>query len=250
MKKADIIALFNSLRPELQAAAEKYEAITGVKPCINSSEFRHLDWSYVKNWGKEELERILANRQNLIKRLNTEGEIYVHKQEMLASEEGKAFIQGLEDKKAEYIEEIKNTTESCRKSFNSLLETIGLDWEVKRLSHLDPRYISFDMEKKCDEQWPAELRVSIESDHRTRESSGLAMRVSSSLCGSGYLGENSKELEQFTAYVTIHKHASMFNGWVNTIYKDLAHKVWELNITIDKVDDQLEDPYTAWMESK
>lgn len=250
MKKADIISTFNGLLPELEAAADKYMSITGKRPECGSHNFRTLNWDRVKNWGKEELERILANRQNLIKRLNTEGEIYVHKQEMLASEEGKAFIQGLENKKAEYIEEIKNTTESCRKSFNSLLETIGLDWEVKRLRDLNPRYISFDMEKKSTETWPPKLRVNIEDDHRTRESSGLVMRVSSDLCGSGYLGENSKELEQFTAYVTIHKHADMFNGWVNTVYADLAHKVWELTLAIDKVDDQLSDPYTAWMESK
>ena len=250
MKKADIITLFNSLLPEIKAAADKYESITGVKPECSSHVFRHLDWSYVKNWGKEELERYLNERQSLIKKWNTEGEIYVHKQEMLASDEGKAFIQGLEDKKAEYIEEIKNTTESCRKSFNSLLETIGLDWEAKRLRDLNPRYISFDIEKKSSETWPPELRVNIEDDHRTRESSGLVMRVSSGLCGSGYLGENSKELEQFTAYVTIHKHADMFNGWVKTVYVDLARKVWELTLAIDKLDDQLSDPYTAWQESK
>ena len=250
MKKADIIVLFNDLRNDLQTAYDRYEATFGQKPDCASREFRHLDLSYVNKWDKDSLETALHSRQRLIKRWNDDCDIYIHKQEMLASEEGKAFIQGLEDKKAEYIEEIKNTTESCRKSFNSLLETVGLDWEVKRLHDLNPRYISFDMEKKGDEHWPAELRVNIESDHRSRESSGLVMRVSSSLCGSGYLGENSKELEQFTAYVTIHRHADMFNGWVNTVYADLSHKVWELNLAIDKVDDQLSDPYTAWQESK
>ena len=247
MKKADIIVLFNDLRADLQTAYDRYEATFGQKPDCASREFCHLDFSYVNKWDKGELEGILSNRQSLIKRWNNECDIYIHKQEMLASEEGKAFIAKLEEEREDCINEIAKANDSCKKSFNSLLETAGLDWEARKLDNLNPRYCSFDITKKSKETWPPELRISIDNEYGVP---GLRMRVSSSLCGSGYLGEKSKELDQFTAYVTIHKNSALFIGWVNTVYTDLAHKVWELNLAIDKVDDQLSDPYTAWQESK
>jgi len=247
MKKADIISTYNSLLAELQAAYDKYVTLTGTKPDWAANKFRTLNWDRVKNWGKDELERYLYERQNLIKRLNTDGEIYVHKQEMLTSEEGKAFIAKLEEEREDCINEIAKTNDSCKKSFNSLLESVGLDWEAKRIGNLNPRYFSFEITKKSNETWPPELRINIDNEYGVP---GLRMRVSSSLVGSGYLGENSKELEQFTAYVTIHKNSALFIGWTNTVYTDLAHKVLNLLHCIDKIDEKLADPYTAWMESK
>lgn len=247
MKKADIIVLFNDLHADLQTAYDRYEATFGQKPDCASREFRHLDMSYVNKWDKDELEGILSNRQSLIKRWNNECDIYLHKQEMLASEDGKAFIAKLEEEREDCINEIAKATDSCKKSFNSLLETAGLDWEAKRIDNINPRYCSFDITKKSKETWPPELRVSIDNEYGVP---GLRMRVSSSLCGSGYLGENSKELDQFTAYVTIHKNSALFVGWTNTVYTDLAHKVMNLLHRIDKIDEKLADPYTAWMKSE
>ena len=125
------------------------------------------------------------------------------------------------------------------------------DWEIEdHPGKLEPRYISFDIHKKSNEKWPPELHVTITDSYSRGEKPELKMRVSSALMGSGFLGEDSLELQQFTAYVNIHKHAALFTGWVNTVYKDLAHKVWDLTLAIDHLDDQIKDPYTAWVESK
>lgn len=249
MKKADIIILFNDLRTDLQAAYDRYEATFGQKPDCASREFRHLDLSYVNKWDKDSLETALHSRQHVIERWNNECDIYIHKQEMLASDEGKAFIAKLDAEKEDALNEIESTIETFKKSFNSLLETAGLaDWVIEdRPGKPEPRYISFDIHKKSNEKYPAELHVNISNDFGHP---GLRMRVSSGLNGSGYLGENSTELEQFQAYVTIHKNSALFLGWVNTVYKDLANKVWDLDVLIDLLDDQIKDPYSAWVESK
>lgn len=253
MKKSDIISTHNALLNDIKAVLAEYEATTGHSYYKADSLISQLG-PHTISWGKDYLQERLDERQKALTSIKEEAELYVKTEEMKASEEGKAFIASLKKRQDDIMDGLHQVSKEFVDSFNEMLAQAGLeDWKVVWYpqDHSEmPRYIpcfhhmSFDlwMEKsKCYSR----VHISINHDR-----DGWEMQVSTGLQGGTTLGKPSEEFECFKAYVTIAEHHKAFQIWMETTYRELASKAYDLLNDLQKADEDVHDPYAAWVSSK
>ena len=253
MKKIEIISTYNSLLPTLYELADHYEAATGKKyQEMNMRNYRSLG-ERALTWGKDALERHLYEVQRYITDIPKDEEIFIANRDFKESDQGTMFIANLESKQHALIERIKGVTKTFYESFNSLLNSVGLaGWEIpNRIPKEDTfpyvmptfRRTFFDIQMK--DMKNATLHVTIE-----RNKGEWKMEVSSSMhCRVGGIQVKDEQYHQYKAYVTIHDFSLVFQTWMENNYAAMAKTIDELIEEVNKVDEQLRDPWTAWKES-
>ena len=253
MKKSDIISAHNALLNDIKAVLTEYEATTGHSYYKADSLLSQLG-PHTISWGKDFLQERLAERQIALINIPQEAETYVKTEEMKASEEGKAFIASLKKRQDDIMESLHQVSKEFVDSFNEMLAQAGLeDWKVVWYAqdHSEmPRYIPsfhheyFDiwMEKS---KYYTRVRITINHDRN-----GWEMQVSTGLQGGTTLGKPSEELDCFKAYVTICEHSRAFQIWMENTYRELAGKAYDLLEELNKADEDVRDPYAAWVASK
>lgn len=249
MKKIEIISEYNNLAAELKTVTDNYNALTGEDYTrqFTNNIFYVMDPSRCMTWGKDELERYLANRQRLITNCKHDTDVYQKTEEMKSTEEGRNFIKMLEESRENYQKELDNLSEIFRTDFNRLLTTVGLDkWEIiPNRRDITPSFstIYFDLYMK-DVRY-TNLHVTI--DHKN---GGWKMSVSCGLRGISSIQDRDDQYHQFKAYVTICDNCDAFQAWMENTYCELAHQAYDLMNEIDRLDEDIKYPYDAWVNSK
>lgn len=248
MKKFDIIVEYNGLASELRSAIDNYNTLTGedyTKRFTNNI-FYVMDSSRCMSWGKDELERYLANRQHLIATCKRDTEVYQKTKDMKSTEEGRNFIKSLEDTREKLQKELDNVCETFRTDFDRLLSTVGLDkWGSNpKRGQVVPSFhtIYFDI-YHTEQKW-TNLHISI-----NRKNCKWVMTVNCGLRGSNDINDRTEQYQQFKAYVTICDNADTFQAWMETTYCELAHQAYDLMNQIDQLDEDIKYPYDAWMRT-
>lgn len=250
MKKADIISEYNSLTATINNELENYKRVSGEDfPGYPGIRKGNMDSSYML-WGKDDLERTLCMRKSTIYSIREKSEVYTQTQEMKSTEEGKAFIQNLTDKKAELEKEIDGVSDWMFGSFNDLLEAIGLKgWSMVptdvRKTVPSFRWTSFEIYKmdQKDELSISYPHISIYIDHKNGK---WEMELNSATSGGESIHTKGDEYWRFKAYVTLCDHDSEIQEWMENIYTDMAHRVYDLEEDLRKVNGDIENPYAAW----
>ena len=247
MKKFDIIVEYNSLESELRTAVANYNAVTGenYEDKFNFCIFKKLG-SHCMSWSKDELESHLSNRLSIIANCKRDTEVYQKTKEMKSTDEGIAFIKMLESKKESLENKLTDVCETFTTEFDNLLESVGLkDWTMKHPSrHIVPSHRGnyFTIIKKGD--FYTNLSISIENRDDWK------MTVNSSVRGSADIRDRSDQYQQFKAYITICDNCDVFQKWIETRYASLAHEAYDILVEIDKIDEDINHPYDAWMREK
>ena len=248
MKKFDIIVEYNSLASELRSAIDNYNALTGEDYTrqFTNNIFYVMDSSRCMTWGKDELERYLANRQRLIANCKRDTEVYQKTKEMKSTEEGRNFIKMMEEKRDKLQKELDNVCETFRTDFDRLLSTVGLDkWGSNPKRHqIIPSFHTIYFDIYHSEQKWANLHISI--DHKLGK---WVMSVNCGLKGTSDINDRNEEYQQFKAYVTICDNADTFQAWMENTYCELAHQAYDLMDQIDQLDEDIKYPYDAWMRT-
>ena len=248
MKKFDIIVEYNSLASELHAAIDNYNMITGEDYTrqFTNNIFYVMDSSRCMSWGKDELERYLANRQRLIANCKRDTETYQNTKDMKSTEEGRNFIKSLEETREKLRKELDNVCEIFHTDFDRLLSTVGLDkWKSNLGRHqVVPSFSAVYFDIYHTEQKWANIHVSI--NHRDAK---WVMTVNCGLRGSGDINDRTEQYQQFKAYVTICDNADTFQAWMENTYCELAHQAYDLMNRIDRIEDDIKYPYDAWMRT-
>jgi hypothetical protein len=249
MKKSDIIDAHNALLPEIKAVLVEYKALTGLDHPKADTLVNQLG-PHTMNWGKEFLQERLDYRQRMLCQIKEEAEIYVKTEEMKSTEKGQEFIASLAKRQSDIMDSLHQVSKEFVDSFNEMLAKIGLeDWEVvwhpqdhSEMPHLLPsfhhEYFDIWMEKS------KYSRVHITINH---DRNGWEMQVSTGLQGGTTLGKLGDEYHCFEAYVIICKHSHAFQIWMENDYHDLASKAYDLLNELQKADDDVRDPYAAWV---
>lgn len=247
MKKADIILTFNNLQVELQTVADHYQAVTGeTHPKVDEGVLKNLGW-HAENWGKDYLHDLLNLRQRLIRTIPADEENFINTKKMKESAEGQMFIKGLEDAKMKKEEELKGISDTFHKSFEDLLSSFDMgEWKLNPNHDVFPsfrhEYITIynDLDQWCN------MRVTINKSDRGWEFTPSVSLYSTS----NDVSNPGTQYLQCKAYVTLFHHADEIHTWLEDTYAPLASRVYDLNLEIERLKDQLSDPYTAWVESK
>ena len=249
MKKSDIITTHNTLLNDIKAVLAEYKALTGLDHPKADTLVIQLG-PHTMNWGKDFLQERLDYRQRMLRQIKQEAEIYVKTEEMKSTEKGQEFIASLAKRQRDIMDSLHQVSKEFVDSFNEMLALAGLnDWEVvwypqdhsempRRLPSF--RHMYFDIWKKDSKH--AGVHVTI--DH---EREGWMMQVGSSLQGGTILGKPGDEFYQYKAYVTICEHAKAFQIWMEITYRDLAGKAYDLTNELEKADEDVRDPYAAWV---
>ena len=253
MKKSDIISAHNALLNDIKAVLAEYKTLTGLDHPKADTIVNQLG-PHTMNWGKEFLQERLDYRQRMLRQIPEEAEIYVKTEEMKASEEGQAFIASLKKRQDDIMDSLHQVSKEFVDSFNEMLAQAGLeDWKVVWYpqDHREmPRYIpcfhymSFDIWKEKSSRY-SRVHIYINNDR-----DGWEMKVSTGLQAGTTLGKPSEELDCFKAYVTICDHSRAFQIWMENTYRELACKVYDLLEELNKADEDVRDPYAAWVASK
>ena len=250
MKKSDIIIAHNDLLNDIKAVLAKYETTTGHSYPKADSLISQLHSSAI-SWGKEFLQQRLAERQVAIVTIPQEAELYVKTEEMKASEEGKEFIASLKKRQDDIMDSLHQVSKEFVDGFNEMLVQIGLEnwkmvWYPQDRSEM-PRYIpsfhyeSFDIWMEKSSKY-SRVHIYINNDRN-----GWEMQVSTGLQGGTTLGKPGDEFDCFKAYVTIVEHSRAFQIWMENTYRELASKAYDLLEELNKVDEDVRDPYAAWV---
>ena len=249
MKKSDIIDAYNALLPEINTVLAEYKKLTGMDYPKASTLLSQLG-PHTMNWGKDFLQERLAERQIALINIPQEAEIYVKTEELKASEDGQAFIASLKKRQDDIMESLHQVSKEFVDKFNEMLALAGLEdwkivWRPQEKSEM-PRYIpSFHHEYFdiwMDKSKYSRVHITINHDR-----DGWEMQVSTGLQGGTILGKPSDEFNCFKAYVTICEHAKAFQIWMENTYRELASKAYDLLNELNKVDEDIRDPYTAWV---
>jgi len=255
MKKSEILTAYNALLPELESVTAHYKATTGQDyPGLDYGIFRQLHPNNV-SWGKFYLEDLLNKRERIIRNCVEDETIFINNKRFKDTEGGKSFIFDLEVKRLNFFKELNQISNTFYKEFDELLATVGLpEWKMLvRPTQEDqyPRYIPstrniyFDIQHS--EMMYASLHVEIGKERNGR----WTMVVSSSMhTRTGDIFARDEQFHQYKAYVTICEHALVFQTWMESKYQEMAHKCYDLLDEIDKVDNDLKDPYTAWKNNQ
>ena len=113
-----------------------------------------------------------------------------------------------------------------------------------------PRYIPSFHHESFDiwmDKFKCYSRVHITINH---DRNGWEMQVSTGLQGGTTLGKPGEEFECFKAYVTISEHSRAFQIWMETTYRELASKAYDLMEELNKADEDVRDPYAAWVAAQ
>jgi hypothetical protein len=249
MKKSDIIDTHNALLPEIKTVLADYKDITGMDYPKADSLLSQLG-PHTMNWGKEFLQERLDYRQKALTSIKEEAEIYVKTEELKSSEKGQEFIASLKKRQNDIMDSLHQVSKEFADKFNEMLTLAGLeDWKVvwrpqdhSEMPHLLPsfhhEYFDIWMEKS------KYSRVHITINH---DRDGWEMNVSTGLQGGTTLGKPSDEFNCFKAYVTICEHSRAFQIWMENTYRDLASKAYDLLNELEKADEDVRDPYAAWV---
>ena len=252
MKKSDIIDAHNALLNKLKAVLAEYKTLTGHDYRNTYSLIPQLG-PHTMNWSKEFLQNRLDERRNAIITIPQEADIYVKTEELKSSEEGQAFIAALKKNQADIMDSLHQVSKEFVDGFNKMLAQVGLEnWEMvwypqekSEMPHYIPSfhrgYFDIWMEKS------KYSRVHITINH---DRDGWEMQVSTGLQGGTTLGKLGEEFDCFEAYVIICKHSHAFQIWMENDYQELASKAYDLMEELNKVDEAVRNPYTAWIASK
>ena len=250
MKKSDIITAHNTLLPEIKASLAEYKALTGLDHPKADTLVNQLG-PHTMNWGKEFLQERLDYRQKALTSIKEEAEIYVKTEELKSSEKGQEFIASLKKRQNDIMDSLHQVSKEFADKFNEMLALVSLeDWQVvwypkdhSEMPHLLPSFHHeyFDIWMKKSSKYS---RVHITINH---DRNGWEMNVSTGLQGGTTLGKSSEEFDCFKAYVTICEHARAFQIWMETTYRDLASKAYDLLNELEKADEDVRDPYAAWV---
>lgn len=245
MKKSDIINTYNSLLPELKKQVERYSTITGENYTTRGFSLDVMSPHHM-NYTKDDLERKLLNRERLIRKVIDDTQNYINTQDMKSTESGRLFIQSMEDRKKELTDRLSEISRQFVTSFNELLNRIGMpDWKLFYENPI-PGYSTIYIDIFQSTTRAARLRCSI-----FFKDGQFHMDLSSSMCGSKEITcKEHFQYQQFKAYVNIFDHCEIVNKWLNTTYKELAKEVSGINSVLNELNDNLENPYDAWMKSK
>ena len=250
MKKSDIIYAHNGLLNDIKTVLAEYETTTGHSYPKADSLLSQFGPNAI-SWGKDFLQERLAERQIALINIPKEAELYVKTEELKSSEEGKAFIASLKKRQDDIMDSLHQVSKEFVDSFNEMLAPAGLnEWKVVWYpqDHREmPRYIpsfhymSFDIWKEKSSKY-SRVHIYINNDR-----DGWEMKVSTGLQAGTTLGKPSEELDCFKAYVTICDHSRAFQIWMETTYRELACKAYDLKEELNKADEDVRDPYAAWV---
>ena len=249
MKKSDIIDAHNALLSEIKTVLAEYKTLTGLDHPKADTLVNQLG-PHTMNWGKEFLQERLDYRQRMLRQIPEEAEIYVKTEEMKSSEEGQAFIASLKKRQDDIMDSLHQVSKEFVDGFNKMLALAGLEnwkvvWYPKDHSEM-PRYIPSFHHEYFD-IWMEEskyARVHITINHGR---DGWEMQVSTGLQGGTTLGKAGDEFDCFKAYVTIVEHSRAFQIWMENDYRELASKAYDLMEELNKADEDVRDPYAAWV---
>lgn len=248
MKKSDIINEYNSLTEQLKAELETYKSVTGedFPGHINTG---NMDSSFML-WSKDELEQKLCMRKSSIYSIREKIENYDNMKNLESTVEGRMFIESLSDRKAELEKEIDGVSERMHDSFGSLLESIGLEgWGMcpvdVRKTVPSFRWTSFDIYKigKRNEVSVGYPHISIYIEYKNGK---WEMKLNSATSGGETITDFGDEYWRFKAYVTICDHSREMREWMDSVYDDMAHKAYDLQSELEKVKEDIDNPYGAW----
>lgn len=247
MKKSDIIDTYNNLLPELKREAQKYTAVTGknYKDKFGFHIFNNMDPRHML-YTKDDLERMLHNRQRHIQIFIDATQDFINVEEMKSTESGIKFIKGLEERKKVLNDKLSEISCQFVSSFNKLLHSVGLtNWEI--LNGEIPSFSPLYSEIYYTNDGYYRLRCNIFCKDKW-----FKMELGSSVSGTVDITKKDKDhqYQQFKAYVTIFDNCEVFTKWLNTEYREMASKVDEIHNELCKIEDTLENPYDAWMKSK
>ena len=237
MTKAQIIDEYNSLTATINEEVSNYKSVTGRDWC-GTSRLGNMGGNAI-SYSKDELERLLIMRKSSIYSIREAVENWEKTEALKSTEEGRAFIQSLDARLNVLTDDKNRLAEEMVSEFNSLLERIGMtDWQMVpyRVHKVFPSLnrVTFSISKRiyCD------LSVGIEY-HKGE----VKMEVSSSLkCERNYIGTEHDQYEQYKGYVVICENAETINEWLNTKYRTMASKVYDLDDEIGKVKEMIESP--------
>lgn len=249
MKKSDIIDAHNALLPKIKTVLAEYKALTGLDHPKAESLLSQLG-PHTMNWGKDFLQERLDYRLRALTSIKEEADVYVKTEELKSSEEGQAFIASLKKHQDDIMESLHKVSKEFVDDFNEMLALAGLeDWKMvwypqdhsempRCIPSFHHEYFDIWMEKS------KYSRVHITINH---DRDGWEMQVSTGLQGGTTLGKPSEELNCFKAYVTICEHARAFQLWMESNYRELASKAYDLMEELNKADEDVRDPYAAWV---
>jgi hypothetical protein len=250
MKKSDIIDAHNALLNDIKTVLAEYKAITGQDHPKADHLISQLG-PYTMNWGKGFLQNRLDERRIAIITIPQEADIYVKTKEMKSSEKGQEFIASLKKRQDDIIESLHKVSKEFVDGFNKMLALTGLEnwkvvWYPQEATAPMPRYIPSFHHEYFD-IWMEKskyARVHITINHGR---DGWEMNVSTGLQGGTTLGKAGDEYDCFKAYVTIVEHSSAFQIWMENDYRELASKAYDLMEELNKADEDVRDPYAAWV---
>ena len=245
MKKSDIIDSYNNLLPKVQEAQEKYKETTGEYFTTYGYSPEILGPRYM-NYSKDELERLLNNRQNLIIKINDAIKTYANTKQMMSTKEGQNFVQSLEEKKKSILDKLSDCKRQFVTSLDNLLYNIGLtNWKTVPRDYEPGSPYNYVSIYNITDKW-CTMRLSI-----IRRNGDWTLEPNISLySGNHDVSKKETQYLQCLAFVTLCDHSEEVYGWMETVVDPLVNRGNKLKNEIDKIDEQLEDPYTAWQESK
>lgn len=253
MKKSDIIYAHNALLDDIKAVLAEYEAITGQSHPKAESLLSQLG-PHTISWGKDFLQEHLDKRQRALISIKEEAYVYVKTEELKSSEEGQAFIASLKKRQDDIMDSLHQVSKEFVDSFNEMLAIAGLEnWKVvwypqdhREMPRYLPtfHYMGFDIWMEKSSKY-SRVHIYINNDR-----DGWEMKVSTGLQAGTTLGKPSEELDCFKAYVTICEHSRAFQIWMENTYRELASKVYDLKEELNKADEDVRDPYAAWVREK
>lgn len=249
MKKSDIIDAHNALLNDIKKVLAEYKDLTGHDYYKAESLLSQLG-PHTMNWGKEFLQERLAERQIALINIPQEAEIYVKTEELKSSDEGQAFIASLKKRQDDIMDSLHKVSKEFVDGFNEMLTLAGLeDWKMVWYpqDHSEmPRYIPSFHHEYFD-IWMEKSKYSRVHITINHDRDGWEMQVSTGLQGGTTLGKSSDEFNCFKAYVTICEHAKAFQIWMENTYRELAAKAYDLMEELNKADEDVRDPYAAWV---
>lgn len=244
MTKSEIIAEYNSLLPEVKKAVEEYKTITG-----KELDDRHLYYVMSERnmtWGKDNLQEYLTSRKRILENIQYSIKVYNGTEKMKSSKEGLDFIHSLEEKKKSILDKLSDCKRHFVTSLDNLLYSIGLtDWKTVPHDYEPGSPYNYVSIYNITDKW-CTMRLSI-----IRRNGNWTLEPNISLySGNHDVSQKETQYLQCLAFVTLCDHSEEVHKWMETIVDPLVNRGNDLKNEIDKIDEQLEDPYTAWQESK
>lgn len=235
MTKSQIITEYNSLTSTINNEVTNYRTITG-RDWKGSPRLGSMGGSYM-SLSKDELERLLLMRRSSIYSIREAIENWKRTEEILSTEEGKNFVQGLMDELEMRKNEITKTRDEITKKFNDTLNKIGLDWSVA-YGLIGPSYYGccFDIHMNGKHNW---CRLSI---HIEKKSSKWVMEVNSATSGSSDIFARDDQYERFKAYVTICDNAPEFQEFMDHEFHAATARVHDLLERVDELKEMIVSP--------